>query len=78
MKDWKSLFIPIIIIFLSLGIFKIFYLIKTFRTENYKNEILNDYGTNLKACFDLKNKNKRRLYESLDLIEYCLKEYGAD
>ena len=32
----------------------------------------------LNKCFDLKNKNQRTLNESMDLIEYCLKEYGSE
>ena len=31
----------------------------------------------LNKCFDLKNKSQRTLNESMDLIEYCLKEYGS-
>ena len=27
-------------------------------------------------CFDLENKNKRTLNKSIELIEYCLEEYG--
>ena len=34
-------------------------------------EVLND-------CFDLKNKSKRTINDSIKLIEYCLKEYGTD
>ena len=30
----------------------------------------------LKECFDLKNKNKRSLKESMKLIEYCIKGYA--
>ena len=30
----------------------------------------------LNECFDLENKNKRTLNESIELIEYCLEEYG--
>ena len=32
----------------------------------------------LNKCFDLKNKSQRTLNESMDLIEYCLKEYGSE
>ena len=30
----------------------------------------------LNKCFDLENKNKRSLNESIELIEYCLIQYG--
>ncbi len=30
----------------------------------------------LNECFDLDNKNNRTLNESINLIDYCLKEYG--
>ena len=32
----------------------------------------------LNECFDLKNKSKRTLNDSIKLIEYCLKEYGSE
>ena len=31
----------------------------------------------LNKCFDLENKSKRSINESMDLIEYCLNNYGA-
>ena len=31
----------------------------------------------LNKCFDLKNKSKRSINESMDLIEYCLNNYGT-
>tara|TARA_B100000900_G_scaffold374540_1_gene355908 strand:+ start:270 stop:476 length:207 start_codon:yes stop_codon:yes gene_type:complete len=67
-----------IIFFTSLGIIKIFEKINFFRTESYKNNIINNYSKKLKRCFDLENKNQRRIIESLDLIEYCIKEFGID
>ena len=30
----------------------------------------------LNNCFDLENKNSRRISESLKLVEYCMKKYG--
>ena len=32
----------------------------------------------LKGCLDLENKNQRSINESLDLIAYCMKEFGID
>ena len=32
----------------------------------------------LNDCFDLENKSKRTLNESMKLIEYCLKEHGTE
>ena len=32
----------------------------------------------LNECFDLKNKSKRSLDDSMKLIEYCLYEYGSE
>ena len=78
MKNWKWLFIFMIIFFTSLGIIKIFEKINFFRTESYKNNIINNYSKKLKRCFDLENKNQRRINESLDLIKYCMKEFGID
>ena len=53
---------------------------------NYKN--LKDLKNNpefqtkeslriLNDCFDLENKYKRAINKSIELIEYCLKEYGS-
>jgi len=59
-------------------IFKFSEKIKIFKNENQKNNIINDYAKKLKGCLDLENKNQRRINESLDLIKYCIKEYGMD
>ena len=48
------------------------------RTESPKNKVIHDYAKKLKGCFDLENKNQRRINESLDLIKYCMKEFGID
>ena len=32
----------------------------------------------LNECFDLENKSKRTINESLKLIEYCLEEFGSE
>ena len=78
MKFWNKLFIFFIVILSSLGTFKIFKSVNAFNTKNSNNKIINDYATKLKRCFDLDNKNIRRIYESLELIQYCMNEFGID
>ena len=78
MKNWKSLFIFIIIIFTSLGIIQTFKKVKFLRSESQKKIIFNDYAKKLKRCFDLENKNHRKINESLNLIKFCIKEFGVD
>ena len=46
--------------------------------KNEKKDKLKKSAEILNDCFDLENKNKRTLNDSLKLIEYCLKEYGTD
>ena len=71
-------FIFIIIIFSSIVFFKAFRKVNILRTESHKNKIIHDYAKKLKGCFDLENKNQRKINESLDLIKYCIKEFGID
>ena len=71
-------FIFIIIIFSSIVFFKAFRKVNILRTESHKNKVIHDYAKKLKGCFDLENKNQRRINESLDLIKYCIKEIGID
>ena len=78
MRNLEKFFICIIIIFSSIGILKVFEKVNILRTESSKNKIINDYAKNLKQCFDLENKNQRRINESLELIKYCMKEFGID
>ena len=78
MKNLKKFFIFIIIIFSSLGIYKVFGRVNILRTESHKNKVIQDYAKKLKGCFDLENKNQRRINESLDLIKYCMKEFDID
>ena len=78
MKNLKKFFIFIIIIFSSLGIYKVLGKVNILRTERPNNKVIYDYAKKLKGCFDLENKNQRRINESLDLIKYCMKEFGID
>ena len=78
MKNLEKFFIFIIIIFSSIGIFKVFRKVNILRTESHKNKVIHDYAKKLKGCFDLENKNQRRINESLDLIKYCMKEFRID
>ena len=78
MKNFEKFFILIIIIFSSIGILKVSEKVNILRTESHKNKIINNYAKKLKECFDLENKNQRRINESLDLIKYCMREFGID
>jgi len=78
MKNLEKFFIFIIIFFSSIGILKVSENVNILRTESHKNKIINDYAKKLKECFDLENKNQRKINESLDLIKYCMREFGID
>ena len=78
----KSLRITLSLIFLSI-IF--LFSLKTYRdfviSSDLKTEEKNKLRTSaeiLNECFDLKNKSKRTINESLKLIEYCLEEFGSE
>ena len=78
MKNLKKFFIFIAIIFSSIGLYLVLGRVNILRTESYKNKVIHDYAKKLKGCFDLENKNQRTINESLDLIKYCMKEFGVD
>ena len=78
MKNLKKFFIFIAIIFSSIGLYIVLGRVNILRTESYKNKVIHDYVKKLKGCFDLENKNQRTINESLDLIKYCMKEFGVD
>ena len=66
------------IIFSSTGIYKVLGIVNILITESHTNKVIHDYAKKLKGCFDLENKNQRRINESLDLIKYCMKEFVVD
>ena len=77
MNKIKISIITISIIILSLiGIKKLIYINQSKILKNKEESILNESGRILNECFDLENKNKRTLNKSIELIEYCIKEYG--
>ena len=78
MKNLKKFFIFIALIFSSIGLYIVLGRVNILRTESYKNKVIHDYAKKLKGCFDLENKNQRTINESLDLIKYCMKEFGVD
>ena len=78
----KNLRITLALIFLSI----IFILsLKPYRDFVFSSDLKNEEKNKLKKsaevlnnCFDLKNKSQRSLNDSLDLIEYCLEEFGSE
>ena len=70
-----AIFIISIIIFSFFGIKKLIYINQVKDLKN-KESFLNESIRVLNECFDLENKNKRTLNKSIELIEYCLEEYG--
>jgi len=78
MKNLYKIITYVFVIFSLIGIFKVFEKVIILRNASDKNKIINDYAKKLKGCFDLENKNQRSINESLDLIAYCMKEFGID
>ena len=79
MKNLRS---NIVVIFLSI-VFLIS--LKTYHdfiiSGDLKNEEKNKFKKSaeiLNECFDLKNKSKRTINDSMKLIEYCLEEFGSE
>ena len=78
----KNLSITLAVIFLSIVFL---FSLKTYRdfviTSDLKNEEKNKLKKSaeiLNECFDLENKSKITINESLKLIEYCLEEFGSE
>ena len=76
----KNLRITLAMIFLSM-VFLISF--KTYRDFIISSDLKKEEKNKLKKsaeilneCFDLKNKSKRNINESMKLIEYCLEEFG--
>ena len=77
MNKVKAAFLTIsVIIFSLLGIKKLIYIYQANDSKNKEESILKESVRVLNECFDLENKNKRTLNKSIELIEYCLEEYG--
>ena len=78
MKNFRIIFCVILLFFV------IFLGIKTFRNFNISRDLKKEEKNRLKEsaeilnkCFDLENKNKRTMNESMKLIEYCLNEFAS-
>ena len=78
----KNFSIILAVIFLSIVFL---FSLKTYRDFVITNDLKNEEKNKLKKsaeilneCFDLENKSKRTINESLKLIEYCLEEFGSE
>ena len=77
MNKLKISISTILIIMLSLiGTKKLIYINQAKDIKSKEESILKESIRVLKECFDLENKNKRTLNKTIELIEYCLEEYG--
>ena len=70
------IFTILIILFSFIGVKRLIYIIQVKKLKNEEASILNGSIRVLNECFDLENKNKRTLNKSIELIEYCIEEYG--
>ena len=59
----------------GLKIYHSFNLSKEAKKE--EKDRINKSAEVLNKCFDLENKSKRSINESMELIEYCLNNYGT-
>ena len=69
------IFLSIIFLF-SLKMYRDFVITSDLKKEE-KNK-LKKSAEILNECFDLENKSKRTINESLKLLEYCLEEFGSE
>ena len=77
MKNIKLFITTILIIILCFSVINKYTHYKS--SNNLKNDeklLIKERIRVLRECFDLKNKNKRNINKSIELIEFCLKEYG--
>ena len=65
-----------IVFLISLKTYRDFIIYSDFKNEE-KNK-LKKSAEILNECFDLKNKSKRTINDSMKLIEYCLEEFGSE
>ena len=70
------IFTTLIIMFSLIEIKKLIYINQIKNSKSKEEIFLYESIRVLNKCFDLENKNKRTLNESIELIEYCLEEYG--
>ena len=78
MKIFRITFTFILFMILLLGL-KIYRNFNTSRDLKIEEKLrLKKSADKLNECFDLKNKSKRTLNDSMKLIEYCLMKYGSD
>ena len=75
-KFKKAIFTILIIIFSFIGIKKLIYINQVKNLKDKEESLLNESIRVLNEYFDLENKNKRTLNKSIELIQYCLEEYG--
>ena len=71
-----AIFTISIIILSFFGIKKLIYINQVKDLRIKEESFLNESIRLLNECFDLENKNKRTPNLSIELIEYCLEEYG--
>ena len=71
-----AIFTISIIIFSIIGMKKLIYINQVKDLKNKEKSFLNESRRVLNECFDIENKNKRTLDKSIELIEYCLRQYG--
>ena len=68
---------PIFFIFTLFIILLTLVLYQSFDSNRIKKTERKNLIIKLNTCFDLENKNIRRIDESLSLIEYCINKYGT-
>ena len=67
----------ILFILLSTTCFVLFIIIYENRQLKKLEEQLDIQSDKIEKCIDIENKNKRSIYENINLSEYCIDNYGT-
>ena len=49
-----------------------------FQSKIKYNRSLENKTTKIRSCIDIQNKNKRNIYENIELSEYCINKFGSN
>tara|TARA_Y100001970_G_scaffold275534_1_gene376875 strand:+ start:362 stop:595 length:234 start_codon:yes stop_codon:yes gene_type:complete len=74
MKSIRLIIFTLFILIVLVGLKKD--LLFNFSTDTKKEKIIKESARILNDCIDFKNKITRSNLKTIELIEYCLKEYG--
>ena len=76
LKNILRLRYVLFILIFTTGLIQIILIFKNSQLKKIEEKKIRNHSDKIENCIDIENKNKRTIYENINLSEYCINKFG--